>query len=262
MTRIALGVEYDGFAYCGWQTQKGVPTVQDTLEKALSKIANEMIQVQCAGRTDTGVHGLAQVVHFDTAASRDDFSWILGTNSNLPDDISVQWAQPVSEDFHARFSAIRRTYRYHILNQRSPSAVLANKVVWEPRPLEVQSMQIAAQALIGKHDFSAYRSLACQSKSPIRTIYRLEISQQGPLITIEIEANAFLHHMVRNIAGVLMAIGMQREDTRWAAEVLATRDRRLGGITARPEGLFLIRVDYPDAFAIPNRSVIEPLLFN
>lgn len=262
MQRIALGIEYDGSAYCGWQSQKGVATVQQTLEQALSKIANTLTLAQCAGRTDTGVHGLGQVVHIDTDADREMRAWVFGTNANLPADISVQWAMPVSHDFHARFSAIRRTYRYHILNQSSRSAALANKVVWECRKLDLLRMQEAAKHLLGEHDFSAYRSLQCQAKSPIRTMHRVDVSQRGPLITIEVEANAFLHHMVRNIAGVLMEIGMGRENTDWTRDVLETRDRTQGGVTARPEGLFLTRVTYPEEFGLPQYSSIEPLLFS
>lgn len=260
--RVALGIEYDGSAYKGWQIQDNVPTIQARLEKALAIIADHPIKVHCAGRTDTGVHGMGQVIHIDTDATRSERSWIFGTNSNLPSDISVQWAREVDCKFHARFSAIRRTYRYHILNQTNRSALLADKVVWECRPLSLNRMKAAATFLVGEHDFSAYRSLSCQAKSPVRTVYRIDITQNGSLITLEIEANAFLHHMVRNIAGVLMEVGMGRAETKWARQVLEGKDRALGGVTAKPEGLYLIRVTYPDRYNLPVASNIESLLFS
>lgn len=257
-----MGIEYDGGAYKGWQIQDNVPTVQATLENALARIADHPVKVHCAGRTDTGVHGLGQVIHIDTDAIRSERSWMFGTNANLPSDISVQWSREVDSEFHARYSAIRRTYRYHILNQPNRSALLTDKVVWECRPLSLNRMKQAATYLLGEHDFSAFRSLSCQAKSPVRTIYRIDMFQKGPLITLEIEANAFLHHMVRNIAGVLMATGMGRAGTEWARQVLEGKDRTLGGVTARPEGLYLIRVVYPDHFNLPVTSNIESLLFS
>lgn len=250
--KIAFGIEYDGSGYCGWQTQDGVPTVQETLESALSKVADQFIRVYCAGRTDTGVHAKGQVVHIETDANRKDRSWIFGTNANLPRDINVQWIKLVDDDFHGRFSAERRVYRYHILNQTSRSALLNNRVVWECRALSLSSMHEASAFLVGEHDFSAYRSLSCQAKNPVRTIHRLELKQRQSIITIEIEANAFLHHMVRNIAGVLMDIGMGKHDPQWAKEVLDSRDRTVGGITAPPEGLYLMRVHYPIRFNLPQ----------
>lgn len=257
--KLAFGIEYDGGAYHGWQSQDGVPTVQDSLEKALSKIADHPIRVHCAGRTDTGVHGLGQVVHIETDVARKDSSWLFGTNANLPTDISVKWVKAVTEEFHARFSATRRVYRYYILNRQARSAFLNKKVVWERRPLSLEKMQQAADFLIGTHDFSAYRSLACQAHSPVRTVYRLTLEQQGPIITLEIEANAFLHHMVRNIAGVLLEAGMERAQPEWAHEVLVGKDRRLGGVTAPPEGLYLIKVFYPDVFDLPSQDLICPV---
>lgn len=257
--KLALCVEYDGSDYHGWQRQKGVPTIQQCLEDALSKIADHPVQVVCAGRTDTGVHSLGQIVHFETTSKRKDSSWLFGTNANLPSGISIQWIKEISDDFHARFSAIRRIYRYHILNCPARSALLNNKIVWERRPLSLQLMKEAASYLTGTHDFSAYRSLACQAKSPVRTVHRLVIGQQGPVIMLEIEANAFLHHMVRNIAGVLIEIGMERANPKWAKEVLESRDRTLGGVTAPAEGLYLIKVCYPGTFDLPDNELVSPV---
>ena len=252
--RIALGVEYNGAAYCGWQYQDHSPSVQHCVEQALAKVANHPVRVICAGRTDTGVHGLGQVVHFDTHSERSDYSWTFGANANLPDDISVLWAKQVPDDFHDRFSAMRRIYRYVILNRQIRPAVLSNRVSWEYRPLDVARMQAAAQPLVGQHDFSSYRALGCQAKSPVRDLCRLEISQQQDLITIELEADGFLHHMVRNIAGVLMTIGADEAEVDWAAQVLEHRDRTKGGITAPPDGLYFVGVRYPEEFEIPLLS--------
>ncbi len=253
--KLALGIEYDGSNYHGWQTQSDVETVQDCLEKALGKIADHTVRVHCAGRTDTRVHGLGQVVHFETYANRDISSWLFGTNANLPDDVSVQWVKEVDEEFHARFSAERRIYQYFIFNQPARSALLNNKVVWEPRSLSLEHMQKAAAFLVGTHDFSAYRSLTCQANTPVRTIHNLTVKRKAALIKIEIDANAFLHHMVRNISGVLMTVGMGRADPDWAREVLQGRDRTLGGITAPPEGLYLLKVIYPSHFNLPSSGV-------
>jgi len=253
--RIALGVEYDGSAFHGWQAQQqGVRTVQTSLEAALSKVADHPLRVVCAGRTDTGVHGLGQVVHFDTEARRSERNWLLGSNVNLPDDVSVTWAREVSPEFSARFSAVSRRYRYFILNRTSRSAVLAGRVTWTHRPLDADRMQQAAQALVGEHDFSSYRALGCQAKSPVRTLHSLEVQRHGEFVVLSLHANAFLHHMVRNIAGVLMAIGRGDQPVEWSAEVLQLRDRTLGGVTAPPHGLYFEQVEYPSEFAIPEPS--------
>lgn len=248
MTRIVLGVEYNGSQFCGWQTQNGVRTVQETLEKALSKVANEPISVICAGRTDSGVHGLEQVVHFDTNANRLPRSWVFGTNCYLPNDINVLWATPIDSSFHARFSAIQRHYRYIILNRPIRSAMYAGRATWFYPPLEINKMQEAAQFLIGEHDFSSFRAKDCQSISPIRNITRLQISQHGEQVWIEVSANAFLQHMVRNIAGVLMTIGSGKAKPNWAKQVLESRKRTAGGITAPPDGLYLQAIDYKEEF--------------
>ncbi|MCU7811570.1 MAG: tRNA pseudouridine(38-40) synthase TruA [Candidatus Thiodiazotropha sp. (ex Notomyrtea botanica)] len=248
--KIALGVEYDGSAFHGWQFQGDVRSVQESLEIALSKVADHPVTVQCAGRTDTGVHATGQVVHFDTEAVRSVRSWILGTNSNLPNDISISWAKEMPEAFHARFSAIGRHYRYRIINRAYRSALWRDRAVWIHHPLDASRMHLAAQHLVGTHDFSSYRALACQAKHPVRTIHSLDVKREGEMVTIAVHANAFLHHMVRNIAGVLIAIGKGEQPVSWTEEVLGLQDRTLGGVTAQPQGLCLTRVEYPDEFGL------------
>ena len=252
--RIAMGVEYDGHPFCGWQYQDHSPSVQEALERALTKVADQPLRVICAGRTDTGVHGMGQVVHFDTTAERTERSWVMGTNANLPKSVAVLWAKPVSADFHARFSAQRRRYRYVIFNRPVRPTFLQHRVAWAYRPLDVVRMQAAARPLLGEHDFNAYRAQACQAKSPVRTLYRLDVARHGEFIALDLEANGFLHHMVRNIAGVLMAIGSGEQDVAWSAEVLARRDRTLGGVTAPACGLYLVGVQYPPDFGLPVLS--------
>ncbi|WP_083851704.1 tRNA pseudouridine(38-40) synthase TruA [Alcanivorax hongdengensis] len=256
MARIALGIEYDGSAFRGWQTQQpGVRTVQETLEAALSRVANHPVNVVCAGRTDAGVHGTGQVVHFDSPAPRAMRSWIMGANTNLPGDVSVRWATPVPEDFHARFSAVSRRYRYVIYNHPRPPALFRDQVTWNYRPLDVDAMREAAFMLEGEHDFTSYRSVHCQAKSPIKTLHSLRLYQHGQILVLEAHANAFLMHMVRNIAGVLMAIGAGKKPPQWAGQVLDARDRRQGGVTAPPFGLYLVNIEYPPQFELPD----EPL---
>jgi tRNA pseudouridine38-40 synthase len=248
--RVALGVEYDGTAFHGWQFQGDVRSVQESLQIALSKVANHEVIVHCAGRTDTGVHATGQIIHFDTQAVRSERSWVLGSNVNLPADVSVCWAKLMPEDFHARFSAIGRHYRYQILNRAYRSALWRDRAVWIHKPLDEKVMHRAAQRLVGTHDFSSYRAIGCQAKHPVRTIHSLSVSRQGEMLSIDIHANAFLHHMVRNIAGVLLAIGKGERPEGWAEEVLALRDRKLGGVTAPPQGLCLTGVDYPEEFVL------------
>ncbi|NNG14409.1 MAG: tRNA pseudouridine(38-40) synthase TruA [Gammaproteobacteria bacterium] len=255
MKKIALGIEYNGSAYNGWQKQKHGTGVQEPLEKALSYVADEEIKVVCAGRTDSGVHAASQVVHFETNAERDEQAWRQGTNTKLPNDICVNWAMPVDDEFHARFSALKRYYRYVICTRRVQPAILNNLVSWDYRSFDTQRMQQAAACLRGEHDFSSYRAVHCQAHSPIRTVHQLEVRRSGDFIFIDIEANAFLHHMVRNITGVLMAIGAGEKPVNWAEEVLAHRDRRLGGVTAPPHGLYFMKVSYPDEFMIPEIEV-------
>lgn len=250
--RIALGVEYDGSHYHGWQRQEpGVATVQGAVEAALSRVANTQVRVICAGRTDAGVHATGQVVHFDTDAERENKSWVFGANANLPDDVAVRWATPVPDHFHARFSAISRSYRYIICSDSVRPALFRHQVTWNPRSLDIERMRAALPWLRGRHDFTAYRSVHCQAQSPVRTLEHLALHQQGPLLVLEARADAFLMHMVRNIAGVLMSIGSGRREPAWAGEVLAARDRRVGGVTAPPWGLYLVRIGYPREFDLP-----------
>jgi tRNA pseudouridine38-40 synthase len=253
MTRIALCVEYDGSHYHGWQTQQpGVATVQERVEAALSSVADHPVSVVCAGRTDTGVHATGQVVHFDTSASRANKSWVFGANANLPDDISVRWATEVPDSFHARFSAVSRRYRYLIYNHPVRPALFNNQVTWNHRPLDAGPMREALAHLRGTHDFTSYRSVHCQAKSPVKTLHHLALYQYDELLVLEVEANAFLMHMVRNIAGVLMSIGTGRHEPEWAGQVLAARDRRQGGVTAPPFGLYLVEIGYPGTFSLPR----------
>jgi len=255
--RYAVGVEYDGTAFHGWQIQVGVNTVQEQLQNALSCVANHPVSVQCAGRTDAGVHALAQVVHFDSSATRTTRNWLLGTNVNLPDDVNINWIKPVAEDFHARFSAISRSYKYVIYNGATRSSIWRDRAVWERRQLDLGRMQAAAQPLVGTHDFSSFRAIGCQAKSPVRTLDRLELSRSGDMIMIELSANAFLHHMVRNIAGVLIAIGCGDKPVEWARQVLEHKDRTLGGVTAPAQGLYLTAVGYPPEFELPGFEVTD-----
>lgn len=251
--RIALGIEYDGRVFKGWQLQRqSVPTVQAAVESALGRVAAEPVRVVCAGRTDTGVHAAGQVVHFDTEAQREPRNWVLGANVNLPSEVAVTWARVVDSTFHARFSAESRSYRYLILNRPTRSSLLAGRATWVHRPLDHVLMHAAGQALVGTHDFSSYRAIGCQAKSPIRTLHSLHIARYRDLIDLRVHANAFLHHMIRNIAGVLMAIGRGERPVEWAAEVLELRDRTLGGVTAPPDGLYFERVWYPHWHAIPE----------
>ena len=253
--RIAFGIEYDGSRYCGWQMQKhNVPTVQGAVEKALSKVADSAIRVHCAGRTDTGVHATGQVIHIDTEVAREERAWVFGGNANLPKDIAILWMKPVPEDFHARFSAVQRSYRYVIFTRAVRPTFLQKRVTWACRPLDEELMSEGARHLLGEHDFSSYRAVACQAKSPVRTLYRLDVSRQGRFIFLDIEANGFLHHMVRNIAGVLMAVGSGKKAPDWPKRVLEAQDRTVGGVTAPPHGLYLSGVRYPERFGLPPLS--------
>ncbi|HTO18105.1 MAG TPA: tRNA pseudouridine(38-40) synthase TruA [Pseudomonas sp.] len=252
--RIALGVEYKGSRYRGWQRQReGVPSVQETLERALSEVAAEPITLECAGRTDASVHASGQVVHFDTRVERPLIAWVMGANANLPGDISVCWAKVMPADFHARFKACARRYRYVIYNDPVRPAHMAEEVTWNHRPLDVARMREAARLLVGTHDFSSFRALKCQAKSPIKTVHHLNVIEHGRFIVLDVRANAFLHHMVRNFAGVLMTIGAGERPVEWISEILAARDRRAGGVTAHPYGLYLVQVEYPEPFELPQR---------
>jgi tRNA pseudouridine38-40 synthase len=252
-SRIACRVEYDGRRYSGWQAQPhlDVLTVQTELESALSAVAAMPVRVHCAGRTDTGVHGHGQVVHFEAPVERSPKAWVLGSNARLPRDIRLHWAQPVAQEFHARFSALSRSYRYIIANAPVRPALLQGLVTWHRYPLDAQLMNDEAQALLGERDFSAFRAAACQSTTPMREVQALSVKRWGELVVIDIRANAFLHHMVRNIAGSLMAVGSGRQPAGWLAQLLVAGDRRLAADTAAADGLYLVDVAYPDYFGLP-----------
>jgi len=260
MPRFALALEYDGTAYCGWQTQVGAPSVQAVLEAALSKVANHPVEVVTAGRTDTGVHATSQVVHFDADVDRGERGWLLGANTHLPDDIGTLWIRRVADDFHARFSATARSYRYLILNRSSRPALARHRVCWMRKPLDHDRMDAAAQSLVGTHDFSSFRAAECQSHSPIRRLESIAVTRDGEQLTLQVTANAFLHHMVRNIAGVLLAIGKGDRPVEWAQAVLDARDRRQGGVTAPPQGLYLVGVRYPEIYGLPSEGTPRGLL--
>jgi tRNA pseudouridine38-40 synthase len=252
MARFAAGVEYDGRAYSGWQFQPGLETVQGVVQTALSRVADSQIDCVCAGRTDAGVHALAQIVHFDSDAARTERAWRLGANTYLPSDVSVVWVREVATHFHARFSATARSYRYFIFNRDSRPALGFRRATWERRPLDAPRMHAAAQALLGEHDFSAFRAIECQAKSPVRTVEKLEVRRQAEWVTVDITANAFLHHMVRNLAGLLISVGTGESPPERVANVLAARDRKANAATAPPDGLYLAAVRYPAEFGLPG----------
>ncbi|MGC2461079.1 MAG: tRNA pseudouridine(38-40) synthase TruA [Steroidobacteraceae bacterium] len=254
--RLAVGLEYNGGAYCGWQQQRGAASVQAALEQALSRVADEPISIICAGRTDAGVHAREQVAHFDTQAVRSPRAWLLGANTHLPRDISLRWALGVPQDFHARFSALARSYRYLILNRVTRSALADGRALVAHHRLDVAAMQEGAQWLIGEHDFSAFRSSECQARSPVRQLRWLRVARSGDWIAIDVTADAFLHHMVRNIVGLLLAIGQQRAAPERAREQLESRTRSSGEATAAAQGLYLWRIDYPGQFGLPADSAI------
>ena len=251
--RIACRIEYDGSHYCGWQVQPqlGVKTVQDVVEKALAAVATVPVRVHCAGRTDSGVHGFAQIVHFDAPVARSSKAWVLGVNANLPSDVRVHWAVAVAADFHARFTALARRYRYLIANTPVRPALLGGQVAWQRRPLDERQMRGEAQSLLGEQDFSAFRAASCQSTSPMRNVHSIDVTRRGDLVILDIKANAFLHHMVRNLAGSLIAVGAGREGRGWIADLLAARDRTAAADTAPADGLYLVDVEYPAHFSLP-----------
>jgi len=271
--RIALGVEYDGSLFCGWQSQTEGQTVQNTLQRALRQIAGdqiayglpaaETISVIAAGRTDTGVHALEQVVHFDTRVERPLNAWVRGVNALLPESIAVLWAHPVPDQFHARFSAHGRSYRYLLVNRAVRPAIQAGKTGWFHAPLDVPLMQAAAQHLVGKHDFSAFRAAECQAKSPVKHLQQLEIRRRGDVIVFDVSADAFLHHMVRNIVGCLVYVGKGKYPPVWLAEVLSGRERSLAAPTFAPDGLYLRSIQYEAKWGLPqmkNDTLLEKLL--
>lgn len=261
MQRVALGIEYKGSDFHGFQVQpNGVKTVQQALEKALSIVADEAVTLVCAGRTDAGVHATNQVVHFDTLAQRPYKAWLRGVRPHLPDTIGVRWALNVPPFFHARFSAQSRTYRYLISDASTSPAILHDQVTWSSHPLDINAMKAGATFLVGEHNFTSFRATQCQAKSPVRHIEYLHLARRGDLIVLEIRANAFLHHMVRNIVGVLMQVGAGFKNPEWVGDVLAARDRTAGSATAKPFGLYLVAVDYPQDFGLPS-CLPGPLFF-
>ncbi|MCX7546046.1 tRNA pseudouridine(38-40) synthase TruA [Marinicella gelatinilytica] len=251
MMRIACGVEYDGSPFYGFQRQKQEPTVQQCLEQAISEVANHDVTLICCGRTDTGVSAAMQVIHFDTVASRTPRQWLLGINSSLHKAISVLWVQPVSDDFHARFSAISRSYQYRISNRSVRPALNRHYLTWQRKPLNHVHMNEAIQCILGTHDFSAFRSSQCQSKQPIKTVSYAAVSRNRDQVVIDVTASGFLHHMIRNLAGTLMTIGKGEQPVSWMAEVLQSRDRKQAGMTAAANGLRFINVTYPEQFKLP-----------
>lgn len=255
--RVALALEYDGSAFYGWQSQRqlGLATIQETLEKVLGQIAAESVSVVCAGRTDAGVHASHQIVHFDTPVARDERAWVFGANTHLPKGVAVKWARPVPADFHARFSATARRYRYAILNRPTRSAHLAQLATHWFHPLDAELMHAEAQCLLGENDFSSFRGAGCQSNTAMRNVHFVSVSRFGDWVVVDIQANAFLLHMVRNIVGALLAVGAGRQSPGWMAKVFALKDRRQAAMTAPPNGLYLVDVAYPAAFGLP---VAEP----
>ncbi|KFZ36746.1 tRNA pseudouridine synthase A [Shewanella mangrovi] len=253
--RIALGVEYDGNGFYGWQRQAEVDSVQGQLERVLSKIADEPIELQCAGRTDAGVHATGQVVHFDTGAERNIGAWTLGVNANLPDNIAVRWAKVVDDEFHARFSATARRYRYIIYNHNLRPGILRKGVSHYHGDLDELRMHRAAQHLLGENDFTSFRAVQCQSRTPFRNVHRVDVTRHGDFIIVDIAANAFLHHMVRNIVGSLLEVGYGNQEEHWIADVLAMKDRTKAAATAKPHGLYLVDVTYPEHFDLPKPAL-------
>ncbi|MGK0409084.1 MAG: tRNA pseudouridine38-40 synthase [Shewanella psychromarinicola] len=256
--RVALGIEYDGSVFCGWQRQLDVDSVQAQLEKALSYVANEPIKVLCAGRTDTGVHATGQVVHFDTNVQRPMTAWTLGVNANLPDSIAVRWMKEVDDSFHARYSATARRYRYVIYNHQLRPGILASGVSHYHGDIDETLMHQAAQLLVGKHDFTSFRALHCQAKTPCRDVHQVNVTRQGMYVLVDIQANAFLHHMVRNIVGSLLQIGLGNQSIEWITELLALKNRTQAAATAKPNGLYLVDVTYPEQHQLP-RLALGPL---
>ncbi|MCP5357432.1 MAG: tRNA pseudouridine(38-40) synthase TruA [Pseudomonadales bacterium] len=255
--RIAIGVEYDGTAFFGWQRQEkpAVPTVQRAVEEALAAVADHPVSLICAGRTDAGVHATGQVTHFNCAVDRGEKAWVKGSNSLLPPSVRVVWARAVDDDFHARFSALHRRYHYVILDSEVASASMAGRVTHTRHTLDIDRMNEAGQYLLGEQDFSAFRAASCQSPTPVRRVTHLRVFRHQRYILLDIQANAFLHHMVRNIAGTLMEIGEGKQPPEWARELLESRDRTLAGMTARPEGLYLVEAAYPAHFGLPSPAL-------
>ncbi len=258
--KYAIGIEYCGAAYCGWQRQPHCESVQQNLESALGFVADHPIELVCAGRTDAGVHAIEQVAHFETSAERSERAWVLGSNCRLPRDIRLKWAVPVVDDFHARFSARARSYRYIILNSPVPSAIFHDRSSWEFQTLDQTAMQDCAQILLGEHDFSSFRAAGCQAKSSSRNVHEISVIRQGDMIFLDISANAFLYHMVRNIAGSLIAVGKGDRDPGWFADVFEARDRSVAEKTAAAAGLYFLQASYEEQYKLPTMAG-KPVLF-
>lgn len=258
--RVALGLEYDGSAFCGWQTQPGRCAVQDRLEQALAAIHGGPVRTITAGRTDAGVHAVGQVVHFDAANRRPESAWVRGANAHLPDGVSVLWAREVGQDFDARRSALERCYRYILINRDVRPALLAGKVGWLHGELDMDAMAEGARQLLGTHDFSAFRAAECQARTPVRELRAATVCRQAEFVVFEFRANAFLHHQVRNMVGALVWVGLQRRPPAWVGELLASRDRALGAATFAPDGLYLLEVKYDPAWGLPASGGIMPVL--
>ena len=253
--KFALGIEYDGSQFSGWQRQSHAPSVQQTLEAVLSKIADETVQVNCAGRTDTGVHATGQVVSFDIQSERPLKAWTMGANTQLPDSVAVRWAHPVNDDFHARFSATARRYRYIIANTHARPAILNHGLTWCRQELDVAAMNQACQYFPGEQNFASFQAASCQSKTSFRFIEHLRVERLGQYVVIDIKANAFLHHMVRNIAGTLIEVGRGLKPYSWVKELIDAQDRTQAPATASPNGLYLVDVDYPEPFGLPSLPI-------
>jgi len=264
--RYAAVVEYNGARFHGWQRQKhhDEPTVQAALEAAISIVANHPVEVACAGRTDAGVHATQQVIHFDTSSQRSDYGWMMGVNTHLPEGVSLQWVGEVSDEFHARYKAQARRYRYLIYNHPARPALLHDQVTWWKYPLDEKLMHEAAQRLIGTHDFTSFRAKDCQAKSPVKEMHQIRVERFDRIIMVELECSAFLYHMVRNIVGVLLPIGQSHQPVEWMTEVLEAKDRTQAGVTAPGGGLYFVGVKFPDQFEVPcepwGPALLEPLL--
>lgn len=257
--RYACGIEYDGHGFLGFQTQIQEPTIQNSLEKAIAKVANHDVRIFCCGRTDTGVSATAQVIHFDTEVKRTDYQWIMGINSDLPAGISILWIKAVTDEFHARFSAIQRSYQYRIFNRWIRPALNRHALTWERLPLDADKMHQAAQYLLGQHDFSSFRSSTCQSKTAIKTINSISVIRQDNLVIMDVAASGFLHHMIRNIIGSLLPIGRSEKPIDSMLAILTAKDRTIAGITAPPNGLSFNTIKYPKQFALPEKPIANHL---
>lgn len=258
--RLAMSVEYDGTLYCGFQRLKHAASVQGSLEAALAKVAGAPVRIHASGRTDSGVHATRQIIHFDPPEARSEKAWIFGANANLPRDIAVRWVKPVADDFHSRFSALGRRYRYLLLNQLSRPVMERNNVTWCRDPLDAGAMHRAAQALVGENDFSSFRAAGCQSKTPWRHLHFIEVKRHGPLVVVDVQGNAFLHHMIRNIVGALVSVGRGEQDETYIARLLALKNRQKGDVTAPACGLHFVDSLYDERFDLPRESLGPNLL--